>query len=206
MIIYGVIYQITDLSGKCYIGQHVGDGSDIGITYFGSGKYIKRAIKKHGIDNFSYTILEKCYSKYELDEKEKYYIKHSNSLVPKGYNFTLGGTGGLTRENFSEQQNLDYLHKLREGSTKPEVKYRRSVASKKRWSDPKYVLKQSESHKGYKATDESKRKNSETHKIIQNKPEIKTRQKEISIYILHIRWHVNRNTINPNCAYCINRA
>ena len=43
------------------------------------------------MENFKFEIIEEC-SIEELNEKEQYYIKYYNSLVPNGYNLTLGGS------------------------------------------------------------------------------------------------------------------
>lgn len=86
-----IIYEIKNkINGKIYIGQH--SSNELG-QYWGSGKLIKYAINKYGIDNFERTILERCSTKDELNEREKYWIKEKNSLV-NGYNLTDGGTGG----------------------------------------------------------------------------------------------------------------
>ena len=59
-----IIYEIKNkINGKSYIGQHTFE--DLG-DYWGSGKLIKMAIKKYGIDNFERIILEKCY-RHERD-------------------------------------------------------------------------------------------------------------------------------------------
>jgi group I intron endonuclease len=97
-----IIYEIKNkINGKSYIGQHSSD--ELG-TYWGSGKLIKRAIKKYGIENFERTILERCSNKKELDEREKYWIREKDS-INTGYNLTEGGTGGDTSKfiNYSEE-------------------------------------------------------------------------------------------------------
>lgn len=46
---YGYIYQTTNLiNGKVYIGQHMSESFD--ANYYGSGKWLKRAIAKYGIE------------------------------------------------------------------------------------------------------------------------------------------------------------
>lgn len=97
-----IIYEIKNkINGKCYIGQHSSD--DLG-SYWGSGKLIKRAIKKYGIENFERIILEKCSDKNELNECEKYWIREKDS-INYGYNLTEGGTGGDNSKfiNYSEE-------------------------------------------------------------------------------------------------------
>lgn len=48
---FGYIYKITnELNGKIYIGQH--KACHFEDRYWGSGKLIKYAIKKYGVENF----------------------------------------------------------------------------------------------------------------------------------------------------------
>jgi|ADurb_Leu_03_Slu_FD_contig_31_523001_length_2546_multi_4_in_0_out_0_2 group I intron endonuclease len=94
-----IIYKTTNLiNGKIYIGQD----SHNNKKYIGSGIYLLNAIKKYGKENFIKEILCECFSKEELDEREKYYIKFYNSKIPSGYNISNGGEAswniGLTKE------------------------------------------------------------------------------------------------------------
>ena len=51
------------------------------------------AIRKHGIENFEYTIVERgINSDEELNEREKYWIAYYHSYT-NGYNMTIGGDG-----------------------------------------------------------------------------------------------------------------
>ena len=57
---------------------------------------ISRAIKKYGIKNIKIEVLEeiKCEERLFMREREKYWIKHYNSLVHNnGYNLSEGGDG-----------------------------------------------------------------------------------------------------------------
>ena len=92
---YYYIYQITNnVNGKVYIGKRTSVlPPERDVDYMGSGKLIKRAINKYGIENFSKTILEIC-KQVDLNEREKYYISQINSRdMQVGYNITPGGDG-----------------------------------------------------------------------------------------------------------------
>ena len=91
-----IIYKVTNtVNGKIYIGQH--KNSRLG-RYTGSGKLLKRAIKKYGISNFSWKLLEEnISSKSVLDAREKYFIGAFNATDRQiGYNIAKGGEGGDT--------------------------------------------------------------------------------------------------------------
>lgn len=91
---YGYIYKTTNnVNGKIYIGQHRSD--DFDPNYYGSGKILKRAIKKYGIESFSVSVLTYCNSKSEMDSLERQFIKIYDSRNPSiGYNIAYGGEGG----------------------------------------------------------------------------------------------------------------
>jgi len=105
------IYKTTNLiNGKIYIGQHASNNKkDI---YLGSGTYILKAIKKYGKENFKKEILYNSIPcRYHLDLKEQEYINKFNSLVPNGYNISIGGNGSIgfthsdeTKRKLSEMQ------------------------------------------------------------------------------------------------------
>lgn len=97
------IYKVTNLiNNKVYIGQsdniaqrwriHRSHslnncGQDYNCVFY-------KAIRKYGLENFKFEIIEECY-KDELNNREKYWIKHYKSYLGfkdcQGYNMTLGG-------------------------------------------------------------------------------------------------------------------
>lgn len=94
------IYKFTNKqNGKSYIGQSVDisqrikDHEQRAFNNYPSNKeYEKsfyRALRKYGINNFDFEILELC-DKNKLNEREKYYIELYDSYK-NGYNETLGG-------------------------------------------------------------------------------------------------------------------
>jgi len=87
------IYKITNLlNDKCYVGKH--SCLNINNAYFGSGIAIKKAIKKHGKNNFKKEILCICKTEEEQNKKEILWIKKLKTYK-NGYNMTLGGEGIL---------------------------------------------------------------------------------------------------------------
>lgn len=100
---YGYIYKITNLiNNKVYIGQVYNKSIEDRFNRHcneakKSKSYIARAINKYGKVNFKIEQIEECYSKQELDNREKYWIAYYNSTNSSfGYNLTLGGDGGNT--------------------------------------------------------------------------------------------------------------
>ena len=71
---FGYVYITTNLiNGKTYVGKHRHSYFD--KKYYGSGKHLKSAINKYGIENFKVEVLEWCNSNKELANKEVFYIK-----------------------------------------------------------------------------------------------------------------------------------
>lgn len=85
------IYKITCLlDNKSYVGQRTCNKFP-DTKYMGSGLLIKRYIRKYGVENFRKDILEDNITLENLDEREKYWIKKSNTLFPEGLNISTGG-------------------------------------------------------------------------------------------------------------------
>ena len=96
------IYSITNnINGKDYFGkskdimtrwkQHCSHAKNGDVDYL-----IVLVLRKYGVDNFTFAILEECFPS-ELDAREIYYIDLLNTYIGKsggyGYNMTVGGDG-----------------------------------------------------------------------------------------------------------------
>lgn len=91
------IYLTTNLiNNKKYIGMCTRDDAD---SYLGSGKALKHSIKKHGRENFTRTILEKCDNFESLCKAEKHWIEKYNAVESdEFYNMIDGGMGGNSNQ------------------------------------------------------------------------------------------------------------
>lgn len=126
---YHYIYRTTNLiNGKFYIGMHSTNKLEDG--YLGSGKSLRRAIRKHGESNFKLEILEFLHSREELAKREKQLVTEDLIRDPNCYNLRPGGEGGYISE---EQQRLRSLAA--------------AVALKKKKEDPEFLAQFKESHK-----------------------------------------------------------
>lgn len=86
---YYLVYKITnDINSKRYIGCHKTKNLDDG--YMGSGKILKRAIAKYGVDSFTKEILHVYDNPDDMLRRE---IELIQSLNPE-YNLHPGGNGG----------------------------------------------------------------------------------------------------------------
>jgi hypothetical protein len=87
--LYYLIYKTTCIvNGKFYIGKHKTENLEDG--YLGSGKLLRRAIKKYGRENFKREVLQFCSSNEEMNEAEKNHVV----LCEESYNLCPGGEGG----------------------------------------------------------------------------------------------------------------
>ena len=88
------IYVVENLiNGKMYVGQTLDLARRMSnhLSSSSNCRYFKRALDKYKPDNFEFSIIEKCESDDDINEREKYWIKELNSLAPNGYNLKEGG-------------------------------------------------------------------------------------------------------------------
>lgn len=134
-----LIYKTTNtINGKIYIGAHKTPKIDDG--YLGSGKLIKRAIKKHGRNNSKREIL------YQLDSEEEMFAKEVEILTEEflasndTYNIIKGGFGNTELGQYVVDRKIG-IHAL--------TFEERSIISKTRITNtPKEILRKRSSKAG----------------------------------------------------------
>ncbi len=147
-IVRGIIYKVTNLvDGKIYVGQTIQTlwrrrraHENLSLR---PSTYFHRALSKHGILNFSWSILETCDTKTSLHAREKFWITQFACMAPSGYNSAEGGKGGAYLESH---------------------KRRISEALKGRKISDSHRLAVSVANKGSKRSDIVKQKMSESRK------------------------------------------
>jgi len=160
-----IIYCIQNLiNHKKYVGCSIFYNSNEELQkskYWGSGLYIRRAIKKYGIENFKRWVLVKNIFDFEkLKNYEKLWIKKLKTKSTDGYNLNDGGTGNINpsqeirkkisssvknlwmNSNYRETQLKSHNKKLTELHKKHQSK-----GQKRRYANPEEHKRQSERQK-----------------------------------------------------------
>ena len=98
----GYIYSITNkLNWKRYIGQtvkkNINDRWSAHLKQNSNCRYLKHALAKYGKDNFNFEVILEC-DDSDLNNRELYYMKYYNTIVPNGYNLREAGNHGRHNE------------------------------------------------------------------------------------------------------------
>lgn len=150
---YGYIYLIVNnINGKTYVGKRkIYKRAWNNDNYMGSGKYLKAAQKKYGIENFEKFLITYTSSEEDACEKEKFWIAEYRKRDKAEYNVADGGQGGLIGTWTEERRKK--MSESKKGSH-----YKGSPRSE----DAKMNI--SEAHKGIHPSEETRKKMSEAHK------------------------------------------
>lgn len=111
---FSCIYLWTNLvNGKKYVGQTTCFHRRMKTyRYTYPNAYMEHAVKKHGVDNFDITILERDVPLDKLDEREQYWLDYYQSYdADKGYNICkiAGTTEGVTHTEEWCQKHSEWL-------------------------------------------------------------------------------------------------
>jgi hypothetical protein len=184
---YGYIYKTTNLiNNKIYIGKRKGE---FNINYKGSGYYLKQAIQKYEACNFKVELIEYCDSLEIQNEREKYWINYYLSLNIPLYNISKGGDGGDTYYNTSFEDRQKRIDKLKENGyfsniskeDKSKISFKAWETRRKNGTDKptkEQRQKSSDSHKGFKKSEESILKGIESRKGYKHSEETKRKIRE----------------------------
>lgn len=125
----GIYRIINQCNNKSYIGKskdlhvrlraHHTEPFNSNADMYNS--LIYRAIRKYGLDNFSFEVVEYC-PEEQLNEREKYWIAYFHTYINEpncqGYNMTIGGETNI----FEKQYDRDLIHQLwKEGKSHQEI-------------------------------------------------------------------------------------
>ncbi len=98
---YYTVYKIRNkINGKTYIGSHKTKNLEDG--YMGSGKYLKHAIEKHGVENFEKSILHIFDNPEQMFAMEAELVNEEFLTNENTYNLKIGGLGGFDFLNTKE--------------------------------------------------------------------------------------------------------
>lgn len=170
---YGTIYKITNIkTGKVYIGKTTKSLNDrlqghINNADKGNNFKLSLAIRKYGKENFIIEPIDFAETRDELNEKEVYYISEYKSLED-GYNMTIGGEGGNTYIDKSDEEMKTISEKISTALRKNNGNHGQFVGPKNgmygKHQTPEAKEKISKASKGRKFSKEHNRKISEYYK------------------------------------------
>lgn len=119
-----IVYKIENtINGMLYIGQTrklLEERFNEHITLSRRSSYhLHRAIKKYGIEHFTYSIIEEV-DENNINEREMFWINEFDSFRC-GYNMTLGGEG--KKGYFSSEETKEKISKAKKGKLKSRLAY-----------------------------------------------------------------------------------
>jgi len=142
-----ILYKITNnINSNIYIGVH--KTKDINDAYMGSGKILKLAIAKYGVDNFTKEVLEFFDNSIDMYSMEAILVNEDFVKRKDTYNIQVGGEGGWNNNGSNEHiervrksGKLNYTKNLGlwVKSDDPVIKKRRSIIAGNAFRNKKHT-------------------------------------------------------------------
>ena len=165
---YYIYLIINNVNGKTYVGQRKSSKQCHLDSYMGSGKLLKKAKQKYGIENFEKFLIQYCYSKEETNKAERFWIAEYRRRGKAEYNLANGGDGGNGEANKGKKRSDETKRKLSEAHKgnhpSEETRRKRSESLKGKPKSDEWRKKISEAQKGKHLSEEHRRKLSEARK------------------------------------------
>lgn len=179
------IYKIENtVNGKIYIGLSKNSAKTRWATHISNAKTgrsysnspVSKAIKKYGISNFTFSVVDYAENIDQLNTKESFWISHYNSLSPCGYN--LVGGGGA-KGVVSEETRKRHSAATRKSHANPSTRYHTEEYKATRSKiilaclaeNPNFLSKaltaSNKACRGKKHSDERRKVNSESQKGVE---------------------------------------
>ena len=148
------IYKTTNLlNGKFYVGMH--KTKDLNDGYVGSGKILRHAISKYGIENFVTETLEVYDNEHHMKLAERILVV----LDTMSYNLCDGGKGGFGYINQNVLTKEQRKTNGKKGGDKPkDYSIGGHAAFKKHGLQKSFITAGLTAFKGKKHSDETKAK------------------------------------------------
>lgn len=148
-----IIYKATNkINGKIYIGQTVRTlGARISDHFRSTVGRFPRALRKYGLDNFDFSVVESCESKEVMNERERYWISFFSSNGSEGYNLTEGGENPPSQKGVKRSEET----KLKLRGLRNSLGTKRSDEMKNRLAE---AMAGNKNSFGHKRSDETKEK------------------------------------------------
>lgn len=171
---HNIFYKTTNLvNGKFYYGIHSTDKLEDG--YLGSGKLLKRAVKKHGTENFVREVIADYPTRKEASDREKLIVTPELIESSECYNLMTGGSNDfvlseesrqlISMKNKGKQHTEEFKQLVSEKNRgrkhTDEAKLKIGIGNSKKPRSPELRAILSEHNKGKKHSPETRQKISE---------------------------------------------
>lgn len=102
------VYLIKNkINNKIYVGVHSCNCNFLDTKYYGSGKALRRSIKKYKLSNFERFVIDECDTRSEADSLESIIVDETFLKRDDVYNLVPGGIKGGTYVRLVEIRSVD---------------------------------------------------------------------------------------------------